>query len=100
MKVSANPLEILRQEIISCTLCPRLTEYRARIAQEKRRAYREWEYWGRPVPPLGDSDARLLIIGLAPRLTAEIAPAACSPATVPAIFSIARCTARIRLPAA
>ena len=61
-----SALEVLRDEIVACTRCPRLVEYRARIAREKRRAYREWEYWGRPVPSFGDADAQLLIIGLAP----------------------------------
>jgi uracil-DNA glycosylase family 4 len=41
-------------------------EYRTRVAQEKRRAYRDWEYWGKPVPPFGEADARLLVLGLAP----------------------------------
>ncbi len=61
-----SALEVLRNEIVACTLCPRLTTYRERIAIEKRRAYRDWEYWGRPVPPFGDAGAQLLIIGLAP----------------------------------
>ena len=61
-----SSLEVLREEVVACTRCPRLTEYRARIAQEKRRAYRDWEYWGRPVPPFGDAGAQLLVIGLAP----------------------------------
>ena len=61
-----SALEVLRDEIVACTRCPRLVEYRARVAVEKRRAYREWEYWGRPVPPFGDADAQLLVIGLAP----------------------------------
>jgi len=64
--LNCSALDVLRDEIVSCTLCPRLVEYRARVAREKRRAYREWEYWGQPVPPLGDADAKLLILGLAP----------------------------------
>ena len=59
-------LELLNQTIIACTRCPRLVEYRARIAREKRAAYREWEYWGRPVPAFGDPQARVLMVGLAP----------------------------------
>ncbi len=59
-------LTILNAEVISCTLCPRLVEYRQRIAREKRRAYRDCEYWGKPVPGFGDPDARVLILGLAP----------------------------------
>jgi uracil-DNA glycosylase family 4 len=56
----------LNREVIVCTKCPRLVEYRERIAREKRRAYRDWEYWGRPVPGFGDPHARVLVLGLAP----------------------------------
>src|SRR2546422_5251548 len=59
-------LKSVREAIISCELCPRLREYCARIAREKRRAYRDEVYWGRPVPGFGDPAARLLIVGLAP----------------------------------
>ena len=59
-------LMLLQEKIVQCRLCPRLVEYRERVATEKRRAYRDWEYWGRPVPSFGDPDARLLIVGLAP----------------------------------
>jgi uracil-DNA glycosylase family 4 len=59
-------LEQLNEEIIHCRKCPRLVEYREKIAREKRRAFRDWEYWGRPVPGFGDSHAKLLILGLAP----------------------------------
>ncbi len=58
--------EVLRAEIIACRRCPRLVEYRERIAREKRRAYRDWDYWGRPVPGFGDLDARIVLVGLAP----------------------------------
>jgi len=51
---------------MACRRCPRLVEYRERVAQEKRRAYRDWEYWGRPLPGFGDPAARLMVIGLAP----------------------------------
>ena len=61
-----NPLAILEREIIGCRKCPRLVEYRERVAREKRRAFREWTYWGRPVPGFGDPRAKLLILGLAP----------------------------------
>jgi uracil-DNA glycosylase len=56
----------LNREVISCTRCPRLVEYRQKIAREKRRAYIDWEYWGKPVPGFGDPHARVLIVGLAP----------------------------------
>ena len=59
-------LRVLNAEVVACTRCPRLVEYRERIAREKRRAYRECEYWGRPVPGFGDPDARVLVLGLAP----------------------------------
>src|SRR5207245_3432910 len=59
-------LAVLNEEIISCRKCLRLARYRERIACTKRRAYRDWTYWGRPVPGFGDPQAELLIIGLAP----------------------------------
>ncbi|HXZ80005.1 MAG TPA: uracil-DNA glycosylase [Terriglobales bacterium] len=59
-------LEILNREIVVCRRCPRLVEYREKVAREKRRAYQDQEYWGKPVPGFGDPDARVLILGLAP----------------------------------
>jgi len=56
----------LNRDVVSCTRCPRLVAYREQIAREKRRAYRDWEYWGKPVPGFGDPNARVLIMGLAP----------------------------------
>lgn len=53
-------------ELADCELCPRLVEYRRRVAREKRRAYMGEEYWGAPVPGFGDPDARLVLVGLAP----------------------------------
>src|SRR5664279_6626098 len=61
-----NWLRVLNAEVVSCTRCPRLVEYRERIAREKRRAYRDCEYWGKPVPGFGDPGARVLVLGLAP----------------------------------
>ena len=61
-----DALQQLNQQIISCTQCPRLVEYRQAIAREKRRMYSDWVYWGRPVPGFGDESARVLILGLAP----------------------------------
>jgi uracil-DNA glycosylase family 4 len=61
-----NWLTVLNREVIACTLCPRLVAYREQVAREKRRAYRDCEYWGKPVPGFGDPDARVLIMGLAP----------------------------------
>jgi uracil-DNA glycosylase len=59
-------LKRLNGEVVSCALCPRLVEYREKIAREKRRAYLACEYWGKPVPGFGDPDARVLVLGLAP----------------------------------
>jgi len=59
-------LEALNRRIIACRRCPRLVEWRETVARTKRKAYGEWEYWGKPVPGFGDSKASLLIIGLAP----------------------------------
>ena len=56
----------LNREIVACELCPRLRKYCQQVASEKRRAFQEWEYWGKPVPNFGDPKARFLIVGLAP----------------------------------
>jgi uracil-DNA glycosylase len=61
-----GPLKILNQEIVACVRCPRLVAYRAEIGRVKRRAYRDWDYWAKPIPGFGDPRARLLLIGLAP----------------------------------
>jgi len=62
----ASQLELLNQEIIECTRCPRLIAHCQTIGREKRRAYRDCEYWAKPVPGWGDPHARMLILGLAP----------------------------------
>jgi len=62
----ANQLKVLSEEIVACRKCPRLACYREKVAREKRRAYREWTYWGKPVPGFGDPQAQLLVLGLAP----------------------------------
>ncbi|MBS0264857.1 MAG: uracil-DNA glycosylase [Planctomycetes bacterium] len=56
----------LNEQIIQCEACPRLRSYCQEVATQKKRAYVNWEYWGRPVPNFGDPQARLLIVGLAP----------------------------------
>lgn len=66
MKNSRDSLSILTEEIVSCELCPRLRRYDEEVARVKRRAYRDQEYWGKPVPGFGDPRARLFIVGLAP----------------------------------
>ena len=64
--MGSDTLERLKAEVIACRRCPRLVEHRERVAQERRPASRQEEYWGRPVPGFGDPQARLLIVGLAP----------------------------------
>jgi len=59
-------LILLEREVVACRRCPRLVDYRERVAREKRRAFEDWQYWGRPVPSFGDPAARLLVLGLAP----------------------------------
>lgn len=56
----------LNTEVVACTRCPRLVEWRERVAREKRPAFQNWEYWGKPLVGFGDRNARLVIIGLAP----------------------------------
>jgi uracil-DNA glycosylase family 4 len=56
----------LNAELLGCRLCPRLVEWREKVALEKRRAYRDQVYWGRPVPGFGDPHARVFVVGLAP----------------------------------
>jgi uracil-DNA glycosylase family 4 len=59
-------LDALKGELISCRRCPRLVKWREQVAKEKRAAYRDQTYWGRPVPGFGDPKAKLMIVGLAP----------------------------------
>jgi uracil-DNA glycosylase len=59
-------ITVLREEIISCRKCPRLVRWRERVAREKRLSFREWDYWGKPVPGFGDPTADFVILGLAP----------------------------------
>jgi uracil-DNA glycosylase family 4 len=59
-------LQILNQAIVGCRKCPRLVEYREEVGRVKRRAYRDQDYWAKPVPGFGDPQARMLLVGLAP----------------------------------
>ncbi len=59
-------LEAFNREVIACRLCPRLVAWREKVAREKKRAYRDVEYWGKPVPGFGDANGRVFILGLAP----------------------------------
>ncbi len=67
-KVSPShlPFDPYPPDLADCRRCPRLVTYREQVAQEKRRAYRHQDYWGAPVPGFGDTEARLVIVGLAP----------------------------------
>jgi uracil-DNA glycosylase family 4 len=62
----SKELKVIAEEVCACRKCPRLVKYREKVAREKRRAYREWTYWGRGVPGFGDASAQLFILGLAP----------------------------------
>ena len=59
-------LEHVARAIVACQRCPRLRDHCERIARERKREFRDWEYWGKPVPGFGDPRARLLVVGLAP----------------------------------
>lgn len=61
-----DTLARLEADLVECRRCPRLVSWREQVATEKRAAFRDWDYWGRPVPGFGDPEARLLIVGLAP----------------------------------
>jgi uracil-DNA glycosylase family 4 len=61
-----SALATLEREIVDCRRCPRLVAWREQVAREKRAAFRDWEYWGRPVPGFGDPRARVVLLGLAP----------------------------------
>jgi uracil-DNA glycosylase len=62
----ADSLTLVRDEIVGCSRCPRLVEYRQRVARERKREFAGETYWGRPVPGFGDPAARLVAVGLAP----------------------------------
>jgi uracil-DNA glycosylase len=64
--VDRRALEALQAEVVGCRRCPRLVEWRERVAREKVARFRDETYWGRPVPGFGDPEARILIVGLAP----------------------------------
>ncbi len=63
---SMAALEALNEAVVDCRRCPRLVEWREQVAREKRAAFRDWDYWGRPMQGFGDPAARVLILGLAP----------------------------------
>jgi uracil-DNA glycosylase family 4 len=61
-----TPLARLEDDVVECRACPRLVEWREQVAVDKRAAYRDETYWGRPVPGFGDHAARIVVLGLAP----------------------------------
>src|ERR1051325_3097762 len=66
MTESSTSLYVLNEQIVACRKCARLVKYREEVARVKRRAFRDWAYWGKAVPGFGDPRAQLLILGLAP----------------------------------
>jgi len=64
--IMSAELASLSRTVVSCRLCPRLVRYREDVARTRKREFADWTYWGRPVPGLGDPQAELLIVGLAP----------------------------------
>jgi uracil-DNA glycosylase family 4 len=66
MPTEDSQLLVLNEEIVACRKCTRLEKYREEVARVKRRAFRDWEYWGKAVPGFGDPGAKLFILGLAP----------------------------------
>jgi uracil-DNA glycosylase family 4 len=61
-----SPLDVLNRRIVACERCTRLRSYGEEVARVRRRAYADWEYWGKPVPSFGDEKARVMALGLAP----------------------------------
>jgi uracil-DNA glycosylase len=61
-----DSLQRVHDEVVDCFKCPRLVSWREQVAREKRASFRDEEYWGRPIPGFGDSEARLMVVGLAP----------------------------------
>lgn len=64
--MTMDSFQELNITLINCRLCPRLVAWREQVAREKRRAFRDWDYWGKPVPGFGDPAGRVLVVGLAP----------------------------------
>lgn len=62
----SGAIERIRERVVACRACPRLVEWRERVAGERTARFADHEYWGRPVPGFGDPGARILVVGLAP----------------------------------
>jgi uracil-DNA glycosylase family 4 len=63
---SFGSVAAVNRAVVRCEACPRLRQHCRQVAREKKRQFREWEYWGKPVPGFGDPEARLVVVGLAP----------------------------------
>src|SRR5487761_775817 len=61
-----DQLAIWKEEVVACRKCPRLVDWREKVAREKRLSFRNWDYWAKPLPGFGDPAAKLVILGLAP----------------------------------
>ena len=61
-----DPWQLLDDQVVNCRKCPRLVEWREAVAATRKKAYKDWQYWGKPVPGFGDRQARVLVVGLAP----------------------------------
>jgi uracil-DNA glycosylase len=66
MSASQDCLQCVSDDVIACRLCPRLVAWREQVGMEKRKAFRDQEYWSKPIPGFGDTNARVLVLGLAP----------------------------------
>ena len=64
--ITNGSLSKLYKNLIQCNKCPRIVDFRTKIAKEKRKQFLDWTYWGKPIPGFGDLDGKLLILGLAP----------------------------------
>lgn len=64
--MSAKAIDAINREVVRCRKCPELRVYCEQVASSKKRAYRDWTYWGKPVPAFGDPRARVMLVGLAP----------------------------------
>lgn len=61
-----SAIDLIERAVVRCTKCPELRTYCRQVAVEKKRAYRDWTYWGKPVPAFGDPTGRVMLVGLAP----------------------------------
>lgn len=64
--IKSGPMSSLYKSLILCEACPRIVDFRTKVAQSKRKQFMDWTYWGKPIPGYGNPDAELLIVGLAP----------------------------------